>query len=195
MKIINTVTNEIVAEIMTNRSMTLDEAIRFVGEIHTENENEDVLIDGDWYYYDDLKAVGDERIIKTNVTGNIANEILSSVIGQMSDGMFEGSRYYEGFWMFVEIDSLNNICVSSKYGVNRWGKYYGNKFFNMSDNEVREFFARMIKRIVQQELRDKNIPVRGEFKKGNKRLLEYMNYREDVTIDDCVTVYDALIRN
>ena len=61
MKIINTTTNEVVAEIMTNRSMTLDEAIRFVGEIHTENENEDVLIDGDWYYYDDLKAVGDER--------------------------------------------------------------------------------------------------------------------------------------
>ena len=195
MKIINTVTNEIVAEIMTNRSMTLDEAIRFVGEIHTENENEDVLIDGTWYYYDDLEAVGDERIIKTNVTGNVANEILNSVIGQMSDGMFEGNGYYEGFWIFVEIDRFNNIRVNTNYGVSRWGKYYKNKFFHMSDNEVREFFARMIKRIVQQELRDKNIPVRGEFKKGNKRLLEYMNYREDVTIDDCVTVYDALIRN
>lgn len=54
MKIINTVTNEVVAEITTNHSMCLDEAISFVGEIFPENEEENVLIDGKWYYYDDL---------------------------------------------------------------------------------------------------------------------------------------------
>lgn len=54
MKIINTATGETVAEIMTNHSMCLDEAINLVGEIHPERDDECVLIDGIWYYYDDL---------------------------------------------------------------------------------------------------------------------------------------------
>ena len=55
-----------------------------------------------------------ERIIKTNTNGKKANEILSAVIGQMSDGMFENSRYYEGYWMFCDIDDGNNICVDDR---------------------------------------------------------------------------------
>lgn len=57
MKIINTATQETVAEIITNHSMCLDEAINLVGEIFEENEDENVLIDGVWYYYDDLDMV------------------------------------------------------------------------------------------------------------------------------------------
>jgi hypothetical protein len=57
MKIINTATNKTVAEIMTNHSMSLDEAINLVGEISPANEDENVLIDGNWYYYDDLDMV------------------------------------------------------------------------------------------------------------------------------------------
>lgn len=61
MKIISKSTNETVAEILTNRSMTLDEAINIVGEIFPENEDENVLIGTDlfcdWYYYDDLEMI------------------------------------------------------------------------------------------------------------------------------------------
>lgn len=57
MKIINTAAQETVAEIMTNHSMSLAEAINLVGEIFPENEAENVLIDGKWYYYDDLDMV------------------------------------------------------------------------------------------------------------------------------------------
>ncbi|MFR8974509.1 MAG: hypothetical protein ACLVG9_00710 [Eubacteriales bacterium] len=57
MKIINTVTNEEVATINTNRSMTLDEAIELVGEVIPEAENENVVIDGKEYYYEDLEMV------------------------------------------------------------------------------------------------------------------------------------------
>lgn len=56
MKIINIATGETVAEITTNHSMTLDEAINLVGEIITpENPwDADVLIAGKLYFYDDL---------------------------------------------------------------------------------------------------------------------------------------------
>lgn len=57
MKIINTATNETICEIMTNHSMTLDEAIALVGEIYPANEEENVCINGQWYYYDDLDMV------------------------------------------------------------------------------------------------------------------------------------------
>jgi len=57
MKIINKVTNEVAAIINTNRSMTLDEAIGLVGEIAPESENENVIIEGKEYFYDDLEIV------------------------------------------------------------------------------------------------------------------------------------------
>lgn len=61
MKIINTVTNETVAEILTNHSMTLDEAINLVGEIINDADDErfsedgdNVIIDGRRYWWEDL---------------------------------------------------------------------------------------------------------------------------------------------
>ena len=65
MKIINTVTNETVAEIVTNHSMTLNEAVECVGgEIINNMDNErwsddgdNVIIDGKRYWYDELDMV------------------------------------------------------------------------------------------------------------------------------------------
>ena len=56
MKIINIATGETVAEITTNHSMSLDDAINLVGEIIApENPwDPDVLIGGNLYFYDDL---------------------------------------------------------------------------------------------------------------------------------------------
>lgn len=54
MKIINKATGETVATIITNHSMTLDEAIELVGEIDPDQMDESVLIGGEWYYYEDL---------------------------------------------------------------------------------------------------------------------------------------------
>lgn len=58
MKIVN-YEGTVLAEIATNHSMTLDEAINLVGEIHTEAQEENVEIGGEWYYYDDLELVID----------------------------------------------------------------------------------------------------------------------------------------
>jgi hypothetical protein len=57
-------TEEIISRIVTNRSMCLDEAIGLVGG-RTDNEaaDENVEIDGQMYYYDDLeyKEVDEEE--------------------------------------------------------------------------------------------------------------------------------------
>ena len=55
-KIIHTPTHETVARVLTNRSMTLDEAIKAAGgEIHPEYEDANVKIGKHWYFYEDLE--------------------------------------------------------------------------------------------------------------------------------------------
>lgn len=61
MKIICKSTHETVAEILTNHSMSLDDAINLVGEIiNDENDNrysydgDNVIIAGERYWYEDL---------------------------------------------------------------------------------------------------------------------------------------------
>lgn len=56
-KIINVVTGETVKEIIGGDNRTLDELLEMFGEIFAENTDENVLIDGEWYYYDDLDVV------------------------------------------------------------------------------------------------------------------------------------------
>ena len=133
-----------------------------------------------------------DRIIATNLSGKKANEILSGVIGQMSDGMYENSRYYEGFWPFVDIDKGKIIISSDPYHY-MCRTYYYNKFREMTDDEVKEFFAKLIKKILQQEARDNDIPVRGFFKSGNNFKTQYLNYYEEITVDNCVKVYNTLV--
>ena len=55
-RIFDSNTNEAIATVVTNHSISLDDAIRLVGEIHDDREcyEENVEIDGNWYYYDDL---------------------------------------------------------------------------------------------------------------------------------------------
>ena len=63
MKIMNTTTNETIAEFDTNISMTLDEALELIGaEIINDmdderwgNDYDNVILDGEGYWYDDLE--------------------------------------------------------------------------------------------------------------------------------------------
>ena len=58
MKIVN-YDGTVLPEIAPNLSMNLDEAISIVGEIHPEEQEENVEIGRRWYYYDDIDFVCD----------------------------------------------------------------------------------------------------------------------------------------
>ena len=61
MKIINTVTKETVCEVVTNHSMSLDDAILLMGEFinpgddRYSDDGNNVIICGNRYFYDDLE--------------------------------------------------------------------------------------------------------------------------------------------
>lgn len=54
-RLYNRITNETISNVITNHGITIDEAISLVGKIYKNRQyEEDVLINGKWYYYDDI---------------------------------------------------------------------------------------------------------------------------------------------
>lgn len=93
------------------------------------------------------------RIIETGLENTkVNNEILASVIGQMSDGIWENSSRLNGYWAFSSIKD-GNIAISE----DRWDYYTNarNPYRQMTDDKIKEFFANKIKQIVKRELADK----------------------------------------
>lgn len=102
MKIINKTTGATVATITTNHSMTLDEAIELVGEIHPEQEDENVQINGEWYYYDaldmdyseDEEEDENEAMTLMEMTGHEAGIVCygGNTVAVVNWGQFEEDR-------------------------------------------------------------------------------------------------------
>ena len=75
------------------------------------------------------------RKIKTNTFSKKANEMLRSVIGQMSDGIWENSNSMDKYWMFAYIDRApdgeNIIEIGNETGKMYCNRYVYNGFFDM----------------------------------------------------------------
>lgn len=97
------------------------------------------------------------RIIETGLDerNKKYNEILRSVIGQLSDGMWENCNRYNGYWTYDEATGKDNkIIVSSEpYEYRNWTRKYINPYHKMTDKEIRKFFANKIKYLVKAELK------------------------------------------
>jgi hypothetical protein len=131
------------------------------------------------------------RVIPTGLVGDINKDILNSVIGQMSDGMWENSPGMAGYWTFADIDDNNNILVNKAYG-NYMGTRLNNPYVGMSEEDVKNFFANKIKAIAQQYLHDQNINPYREWNSSNTEKCSYLDYDTGVTIADAYAAYKAL---
>ena len=101
--------------------------------------------------------------------------ILGSVIGQMSDGIWENTRSMEKYWKSLDYgkDPSGYIWLDDRHGVTA---------------DVYDFFANKIKKIIQIEIED-----------GNNQLVwsrtcagvpHYMH--GNVTVGDCYEMYELL---
>lgn len=144
------------------------------------------------------------RKIKTNTFSKKANEMLRSVIGQMSDGIWENSKLMDKYWMFAYIDRAadgeNIIEIGTETGKMYCGRYVYNGFADMSDDQIREFFAKKIKQIAKIELNDnakiklKDSDETPEWKRTNTEFKScYLNYNEDISIADAYLCYEFLL--
>ena len=136
------------------------------------------------------------RKITTNTFSKKANDMLNSVIGQMSDGIWENSKSMDKYWRFASIerdlDGENIIEISAATGKPCYDRYVYNGFADMSDDQIREFFAKKIKQIAKIELKDNDKTT--EWKRDNTEFKTcYLNYNEDISIADAYLCYEFLL--
>lgn len=100
--------------------------------------------------------------------------ILGSVLGQMSDGIWENTRAMERYWQSLRC-SVNNgeICLED-----RWD----------ACADVRKFFADKIKQIIKIEIDDGNDNL--EWSRTCSEMPSY--FRGGVTVGDCYELYELL---
>ena len=151
------------------------------------------------------------RKIKTNLEATNKNyEILRSVIGQMSDGIWENSPRVEGYWRFATIEKSDDnkivIAVSTTYIISYsdiYGKNYHdnkcliNRFADMTDDKVKAYFANKIKQIIKIEesnLKEYYNDTSKDlsWRKDNQQKCDYMGYKETITVADAYAAYKNL---
>lgn len=133
------------------------------------------------------------RYIETGLTGKINEEILDSVLGQMSDGIWENSPSMEKYWRFVNIEEDNGELLivvdaeSGKYDNYSRRGFTENGFYNMSPSDIKKFFAHKIKKIVYEEIGN------TQWTRDNNTHLDYLSYYEDVQVKDAYKAYETLL--
>lgn len=117
--------------------------------------------------------------INTGIKANDKfREILSGVIGQMSDGIWENTRSMEKYWKSLSytVDPAGYIIIEDRHYT--------------CANPV-DFFANKIKQIIKIEAEDN--PGSGiVWSRTCPATTVYLNYTEAITIGDCYQLYEML---
>ena len=141
-----------------------------------------------------------KRIIHTGLYSNVAKEIISSVIGSLSDGWGESNPANDKWWKFADCVQASDGEVLIEVSTESWEydefrsyshRYVYNGFHSMSDAEVMQKFAGWIKKTAKMEMKDENAG--NQWKRGSEMKLDYLNYHENVTAADAYFVYEALL--
>lgn len=102
--------------------------------------------------------------------------ILGSVIGQMSDGIWENTRSMEKYWKSLDYGTTpdDRIYLEDRDGV---------------CTDVLDFFANKIKQIIKIEIED-GVPVGFEWSRTCAAQPSY--FHGDVTVGECYQMYELL---
>lgn len=113
-------------------------------------------------------------------------EYLDPVMGQLSDGIWENSPRMQAYWM---CNSLTDEGIEmQRYSDSYTGtRSYSNPLYDMSDAEVRSWFADKLKAVVKKWLED--YPA-GDWSRINDEVVGYLN--KDQTVAGAYRVYDSL---
>ena len=141
-----------------------------------------------------------KRIIHTGLYSNVAKEIISSVIGSLSDGWGESNPANDKWWRFADCVQATDGEVLIEVSTESWEydefrsychKYVYNGFHSMSDTEVMQKFAGWIKKTAKMEMKDENTG--NQWNRGSEMMLNYLRYNENVTAADAYFVYEKLL--
>ena len=116
-------------------------------------------------------------LIDTGLSDRKAEEVLLSVIGQLSDGIWENSRGMEKYWQYADI-----IKKGSEIYISVNTENYESGYRGKSEQDIKRYFAQKVKQIVKEE---------GlEWSRDNTEISAYLDRGSDVTVQDAYRVYD-----
>ena len=119
-------------------------------------------------------------LIDTGLSDRKAEEVLLSVIGQLSDGIWENSRGMEKYWQYADI-----ITKGSEIYISVNTEDYRSGYRGKSEQDIKRYFAQKVKQIVKEE---------GlEWSRDNTDPCYYLDYNSGVTVQDAYRVYDKLL--
>ena len=119
-------------------------------------------------------------LIDTGLSDRKAEEVLQSVIGQLSDGIWENSRGMEKYWQYADI-----IKKGSEIYISVNTENYESGYRGKSEQDIKRYFAQKVKQIVKEE---------GlEWSRDNTEISAYLDRGSDVTVQDAYRVYDKLL--
>ena len=137
-----------------------------------------------------------KRIIDTKVPNNCVNsDIFRSVLGQLSDGIWENSSNCTSYWFCCDIDNNGDtikLVIDAEPMVRYGNLYINNRYFKMSNAEILHYFVRKMLQIVKIEGEDNN-PKDYLMNTKNQTRCDYMCYDADVRVCDVCTVRKMLM--
>ena len=141
------------------------------------------------------------RAIHTGLYGRQAKAVIDSVHGQLSDGKWENSPGYDKYWTNFDVQTADDGEVIFKVNVDSYTtwcrRFMPNPFYGMSDADFKNWIARKIKAVVNDERKD-----RAEFGEWDRKNIDgtslYLGHADEkygpvVTVADIYCTYEALL--
>lgn len=128
-----------------------------------------------------------KRVIKTGLSKKY-KDMLDAVIGQMSDGYWENTPMMRGYWKFVTTGTSGDevtLEVDEMSGARDGDRRVENRFYGMSDDAVKKFFADKIKFLIKEE-------GLGKWARDNEETTDYLSYSDPYRVKDCYYAYEVL---
>lgn len=129
-----------------------------------------------------------DRIIKTGLSKKY-KDMLDSVLGQMSDGYWENTPMMRGYYKFCDIGTAGGeitIEVDEDSGARDGDRFIENRFYRMSDDAIKKFFADKIKFLIKEE-------GLGKWDRENERETIFLSYGNPrYRVKDCYYAYEIL---
>ena len=151
-------------------------------------------------YKTSLNRSVDLGLSSTSYTAGKDAEILDSITGQLSDGIWENSPNMDRYWKNIDFSSKDGKIVANVpigYYADDAFRDYGlnpksNPYSNMDDERVRRYLADKAKQIVKQNIKD--YPQLGKWDRNNNNTVDYMggHNTEGITVADVYSFYDRV---
>lgn len=123
-------------------------------------------------------------------------EVISSVLGQLSDGIWENSNAMHKYWMFADVEGTDLVISDDlNGGYDYYGKLVSNGFSGKSEKQIKDWFANKAKQVVKIWAEDEGKNPKLIWDRANDDdIVDYMGGHKvrTITVADVYECYDFL---